>query len=778
MTITSLSTTSIGASAVYGLNASTDQISASTYRLSSGNRFYRAGDDVASLSISTKLQSQLTAHRQGLLNNSQADSLLQVAYGGLTQISSILDDMKSLTVQSNSGSLTSTERAALDLQFQNLRDEIDGIADSTNFGGRALLDGTVSNQNTLKSNDSNATQAKGGLTITSVIAAGQTVKINGATFTATTAPTTSTDFLVGTSTSDQAANLAAALSASTNINVSSAKYEVSGSTISITSRVGGRLGSNFIIDAQNSTANGSFTTSGNLTNLTNNYVLGGGVDDGIYAGGSVITGTVGDSLVNTQNQTAASTTLTFSTIATSGQTLTVDDGNGGNITFTYTTAATATTDVTIGANVEEMIGNTIRAVENYRRTSTASDTFVLNQLKYEADGNALVISNRTSGNVNDLTGTAADIATNVTGASLSSATFGNGTSTGIDVTGVGNKDFVGTISGFTATFNSANNITASVTVGSSTYTAAISTTNPTAATKSRFVSNDGGYFDVELAANGATVANQSEATNFANRLTAAFSTMNIYQSRALSSFSGVGTIAGGSADIQLDSYDNPKVDSLKVSAAPSGSQDAVIEATVNGETFRSNNLGQRIGGRETITLTSLDDGNRQIRITNGTTAIDLSSSTAADTFQADLRASFGIGNSTGGLSFQIGASRSDSLSVKLDSAKSDILFGGKTPDITTQDNASAAQTLVDSARDQIYSIIAQVGSQQAALHYAYNASTNSINEIDKARSALADTDVPGESTNFANAIVQQQAAISVLAQTQRLGSNLLLLLKA
>jgi len=776
MTISSLSTLSIGASAITGLNASTDQISASTYRLSSGNRFYRAGDDVASLSISTKLQSQVAAHRQGLLNNSQADSMLQVAYGGLTQIGSILDDMKALSVQANSGALTSTERAALDLEFQNLKEQIDSIASSTNFGGVKLLDGSTSSQNALNSSGTSGSKAQGALTINAAFNPGDTVVLNGATFTATTAPVAASDFQIGVTTAATATNLAAVLNASTNLGASRATYQVSGSSIQIISKAGGRLGGNFIIDEANSSGNGSFTVAANSTNLANTFVLGGGADDGIFMGGSVISGVVGDTLVNTHNQTAASATLSFSSIATSGETVTLDDGNGGNITFTFTTAATAATDIEIGADVEEMLGNIVQAVENYRRDSTASDTYVLNQLSYQVDGNSLVISNKMSGNVLDLAGAAANLNTNASVATVSTTTLNNGTNTGINVAGIANKDFVGTISGFSATYNTANNITASVTVGDHTYTSSITSTNPTAATMVRFSSASGGYFDVELAAGGATVSNQTDANAFANRLTAAFSSMTIYQSRAISNFAGVGTLAGGTAEMQLDDFSDIQVDDLQVTASPGSGQDASIGITINGEVFRSTNLGDTIGARETITLTSLENGNRQIRIINGDSEIDLSNATDAATFETDLRSSLGLGSGSGALSFQVGATDDNNISIALDSAQTDSLFGGEDIDITTANNAASASDVIDDALDQLNSILAEVGSTQAALGYAYSATTNSINEIDRARAALADTDVASESTIFAAAVVQQQAAISVLAQTQRLGSNLLALL--
>lgn len=766
MAISSLSTSSISALAQSGLNTATDQISASTYRLSSGDRFYRAGDDVAALSISTRLQSDVTAGRQALLNNSQADSLLQVAYGGLSEISGILDDMKALAVSANSGALTAAERASLDLQFQNYKDEIDSISESTNFGGIALLDGSVDSTNDMSTNDSNATQSTGSISFTANIGANRTVVLNGVTF------TEGTDFnRVGGDTNASVSNLADALNASTDLAVSQATYQAVGNSITITQRPGGRLGDTFIIDQANSTA--TFTTSGDITTRASTYVLAGGEDDGIFQGGSVISGAVGDSLITTQDQTRANATLSFSANAADGETFDIDDGDGGTITFTFRAAAGAADEIQIGADVEETLQNAVDTIETYRDTNANSDTYVLNQIEFEIDGNSLNIYNRQSGDVEDLDNVVADLAEGIANATLSSTTLGNGANTGINVSGLTNPDAVGTISGFTATFNAADDITASITIGSSTYSANITDTTPGATTPTRFLSSDGGYFDVELAAAGQAVANQAGADTYASRLDTAFSTMTIYQSRDVDNFSGVGDFADASAQFQTDDFSSATMSDLSIVSSATAGGDAVIEAEIEGETFRTSNLGDGIGANETITLTSLENGNRELRIVNGSVAIDLSTDTTAADAEDDLRSAFGLENGATELSFQIGASSESTLSVSIGNASSSSLFDGATPDLTTASNAASAETVVDSAIDEITEIMAEVGSKQSVLQYAYNALDSNINEIDAARAELADTDIASESVAYADAIVQQQAAISVLAQTQLLGSNLL-----
>ncbi len=109
------------------------QIVSSVGRLSSGVRIQRASDDISSLSIATRLNTRTTSLRSVLLNLAQADSFIQVADNALGEVETILQRMNQLTVMANGGSITSQERAFLDQEFQQLREEIDRLLGSTTF---------------------------------------------------------------------------------------------------------------------------------------------------------------------------------------------------------------------------------------------------------------------------------------------------------------------------------------------------------------------------------------------------------------------------------------------------------------------------------------------------------------------------------------------------------------------------------------------------------------------------------------------------------------------
>ncbi|MEZ4872883.1 MAG: flagellin [Bdellovibrionales bacterium] len=113
-------------------------------KLSSGLRINRAGDDAAGLAISENLKAQIRGLKQASRNAQDGVSLIQVAEGGLNEISSILIRLRELSVQAASDTIGPVERQFLNVEYDQLVSEIDRIADSTEFNGTQLLSGTGS----------------------------------------------------------------------------------------------------------------------------------------------------------------------------------------------------------------------------------------------------------------------------------------------------------------------------------------------------------------------------------------------------------------------------------------------------------------------------------------------------------------------------------------------------------------------------------------------------------------------------------------------------------
>nr|WP_319483321.1 flagellin [uncultured Cohaesibacter sp.] len=137
-----ISTNTAANTAVRYLNINSDDQSNSLAKLASGSRINKASDDAAGLAISTKIGTDVAALEQASTNASHAVSVLSTADGGASNISDIVERMKTLASESASGTVTDTERAYIQAEFEELQDEIDGICESTRYNGQSLLDGS------------------------------------------------------------------------------------------------------------------------------------------------------------------------------------------------------------------------------------------------------------------------------------------------------------------------------------------------------------------------------------------------------------------------------------------------------------------------------------------------------------------------------------------------------------------------------------------------------------------------------------------------------------
>lgn len=125
------------------LSASQDKLQLSYTRLSSGFRINNASDDAAGLAVSETLRAQIRSFEVAERNTRNAVGMANTAEGGLSQISDIAIRMRELSVQAANGDLSSTDRGYLDTEFQQLKDEIDRLANSTDLNGITLLGGSA-----------------------------------------------------------------------------------------------------------------------------------------------------------------------------------------------------------------------------------------------------------------------------------------------------------------------------------------------------------------------------------------------------------------------------------------------------------------------------------------------------------------------------------------------------------------------------------------------------------------------------------------------------------
>jgi flagellin len=137
-----INTNVVSLSAQRTLGVSNSEQARTLEKLSSGTRIVRASDDAAGLAISEKLKAQVRGIKQAERNAGDGISMIQTAEGGLSEVSNILTRLRELSVQAASDTVGDVERSFTNLEYQNLKQEIERISQVTEFNGKKLLNGS------------------------------------------------------------------------------------------------------------------------------------------------------------------------------------------------------------------------------------------------------------------------------------------------------------------------------------------------------------------------------------------------------------------------------------------------------------------------------------------------------------------------------------------------------------------------------------------------------------------------------------------------------------
>ncbi len=245
-------------------------------KLSSGYKINRAGDDAAGLAISEKMRAQITGLETAQKNAKDGISLVQTAEGALTEVHDMLNRMVELATQSANGTYDSTtDRAQMQKEMDQLRSEINRIADSANFNGIKLLDGSMSGQGTVQFSDVGVTKVEDGLRGSGAGEAGElTLDVSDLTLklAATGTALTATDTLATITVAGKTvATIKAALSAgatytfnAADLTVAAASVTIGGLTFTVTNE-GGKIkltGEKIPTTAEETTFNGTALSAG------------------------------------------------------------------------------------------------------------------------------------------------------------------------------------------------------------------------------------------------------------------------------------------------------------------------------------------------------------------------------------------------------------------------------------------------------------------------------------------------------------------------------------
>ena len=124
--------------------SSASDFTKSIERISSGMRINRGADDASGLTVSEKLRGQIRGLSRAMANSQDAISMIQTMDQGLNETSSILQRLRELSVQSQDGALSSSDRLEIQKEVDEMLSEVDRIASTTEFNTKKLLDGTAS----------------------------------------------------------------------------------------------------------------------------------------------------------------------------------------------------------------------------------------------------------------------------------------------------------------------------------------------------------------------------------------------------------------------------------------------------------------------------------------------------------------------------------------------------------------------------------------------------------------------------------------------------------
>ncbi|WP_425058935.1 B-type flagellin [Sporomusa carbonis] len=368
------------------LNKNNALMNSSLEKLSSGYRINSAADDAAGLAISEKMRGQIRGLNQASSNAQDAISLTQTAEGALDETTSILQRMRELAVQASSDTLTEDDRTAIQDEVNQLRQEIDRIADDTEFNTKKLLNGELSK--TATASGTNAAS------IDSAVA-GTNTKAGVYDVTFTTAATQAT---VG-SQANATANSTGTLTTATDVSSFAGDIQINGTTITIESgdtvddvvkkinNVSGDTGVTATLDSTDATnnfiqltsdsygSNATISLSGATATLQDLFAATTGTETTVSDAGTDAVGTI-----NGQTATGKGNTLTLNKSGDAADGLTVV-GKDGTVADGDTATITVGTDnalyFQIGANEGQGIELAINNMDAYSlgvATSDGTDT--------------------------------------------------------------------------------------------------------------------------------------------------------------------------------------------------------------------------------------------------------------------------------------------------------------------------------------------------------------------------------------------------------------------
>jgi flagellin len=726
------------------------KLSTAMERLSTGLRINSAKDDAAGLAISNRMTAQIRGFAMAIKNSNDGVSMAQTADGAYGQVTSMLQRMRELAVQAATGSMSNDDRKSIQLEIDELKLEIDNVANKTNFNGIKLLDGsardiklqTGTNEGDLMnigfdsvktkdigSGDRPALTSVGGdASVMDAFSAGDVI-INGV--------------LVGAS---YATDDVKSFSATTTAVAASAIAKVAAiNRVSDESGVVAKVNDTTVIGTSMTAATGTGTIT--INGVTTSKFA-------VSTDAEISRAAVAQAINNISAQTGVRAINTGDD--NQGVILVADDGR--NITVELSSAsAVATSGTWTSASTGISAG-----------TSGAAKTYVGTYSLYSLNGSPISIGQQVG---KDITGTGlqlgtyeADVAQVTTfersangTAAAAAARSGQAAGTPPSASATSNTG-VGVLNGDTLVIND-------IAIGAARATDDTASHATTASSK---------------ASSAIAIAAAINAKTNLHGVTAK-AAENVIRSETTTNFeagtSGSINLNGVSIEVNTITRNNV-IDSINAHTGKTG-----VEARAYGEGIELVAKDGRnivIGRTQNVTEANLGLSGLTIDASTSDTAVSAGNATAfygSVTLTADKAFTIKRGNEGSG-DGQIGGGNFERLGFR------EGTFGGNDTgmkvaelDVTTQLGAGMAITAIDAAINDVASAQARSGAFQNRLEATISVLSESSENTSAARSRILDTDYAQETTALAKAQIIQQAATAMLAQANQQQQSVLALLQ-
>jgi len=727
------------------LSGAQSALATSVERLSSGLRINRAKDDAAGLGISEKIRSQVTSLNQGMRNANDAISMVQTAEGSLSEVSSILQRMKELSVQARNESLSVTQRSYIADELSALKNEVNSIAERTTFSDLSLLKNALRTDAVGTSADAgkmaNGASVLNNLTVSNLSAS----KANAGTYTITSGT------VANIANQQSTVGTAAVAVAATARTVTLAAGDVAEGD-KLTLSVAGREYSVIVGANPSTTVAGAATVGEVLTQLQNKLLLD-------YPASTASTVTV------------AAGTLTFTSLAGLG---------GAEITLTKQSATQGAQIQTNSSSV-----STTGASAGVARTLEIKDFDVIEGRKFTisignpgATRDYSVIAG-SGDDASDIAAKLQDLLENTYAADVTSSAGGITVAAGANLglsrialsvfdTQLGSSGALASTSSITAQSNAntartvaintsdlAEGNVVSFKLGEKEYAVKVKSTDTTTTVAQRLAN----LVDDDISAANMTVAGnlltfQAAANLGLEDLSLSVRTITDPGKLTITADANTG-IGGTSQTIDIGSITsggtkNFNFDKLGVAFTLNNA----TGATVNASTFEA----------FTTKVTQLEVAAQMGGEALFQVGADVDENVSINGFK-DIRIT-GF-NSNSGVDKEV----FDKLSAALDA------IAPKTQAVLTEANFATLQSRVEDAITKISDFRGYLGAQQNRIEYAISNLQAQSENLTAANSRIRDTDYAAETANLTKTQIMQQAATAMLAQANQMPNVITALLK-